>query len=80
MLGTWIGDERWTRFTGLRQLDSSDAVVLRNVRFGAVSTTLIGIVHPCIGANARHQWWRGTCGPATLKSLLELAVSTVNGR
>jgi hypothetical protein len=78
MLRTWIGDERWKQFTGFRQLDSSDAAVLRNVRFGAVSTTFIGIVHPCIGANARHQWWRGTCGAATLNALLEFAVAAVN--
>ena len=78
MLGTWIGDERWTRFTGFRQLDSSDAVVLRNVRFGAVFTTLIGIVHPCIGANERHQWWHGTCGADALNALVESAVSAVN--
>jgi uracil-DNA glycosylase len=80
VLGRWIKEARWEQFTNFRRLDAVGGVVLRDVTFGGVSTTLIGIVHPCIGANARHQWWCGARGKDSLDALVELAAVAVNGR
>ena len=80
VLRRWIGEARWEQFTDFVRLDAVGGVVLRDVIFGGVSTTLIGIVHPCIGANARHQWWCGVRGIDSLDALVDFAAAAVNLR
>lgn len=78
MVGGMVGDPRWEHFTTFRQLDESGGVYLEAMAVGGVVTDLMAVVHPCIAANARHQWWDGSNGVERLRELLALAAATVH--